>query len=93
MTDFARTEDPARTDQQAIDSPAPIIPIGPGAAGAAAAIGAPVTRVDGDPDGGSLDAPPLGWSNGGDDPTAPQVDHGGGLMDALRGLLGRGKVK
>ena len=49
MTDFAGTEEPIRSDEQAIDDPVPIIPIGPGSAGVMAA---PVTRSNGDPEGG-----------------------------------------
>ena len=51
MTDFAGTEEPAGTDDKALEEPVPIVPIGPGAAAAAV----PAVLVEADP----LDAPDL----------------------------------
>jgi len=90
MTDFAGTEEPTRADEQALDDPA-VIPIRPGAAGVA---GAPVIGTNGDPSSGSMDGEALAaWVDDDEEPTAADVDHTGGLMDAVRGLLGRGKVR
>jgi hypothetical protein len=96
MTDFTGKEEPAATDEQAADGPAPIIPIGPGAAGVVAL---PVARVDGEPDPGVDGAPdrgaphgePLPWMD--DEEPAEPAEHHRGIGDAIRGLLRHDKVR
>ena len=75
--------------EEDLDSPVPIIPIGPGAAGV---VGEPVTNLSREPEGGSPERESLDPAE--DEDESPERDeHHGGISDAIRGLLGRDKFR
>ena len=92
MTDYIGTEEPTRSDQAALEPPAPVVPIAAGASGAAA----PAVIAGTDPLGElSVDAEPLAdtaepHAHDDDGHAADQPSMLDRWADAVRGLVARG---